>query len=203
MSGMKRLELTDALELCRRLPVKYAAIAAIGVPTGCRISEITALRRRDLIDSATGELRETVAFLKLKARKGPKSRKMTIPATWRKFIVRHLNAEAERGHTGPEEFVFRGQNGKALSRLAVYRFFRETLGPEHGTHWMRKTFAYEMFRHFQRRTPGDPLRALELTRRALGHERIETTVRYLGIDESAITDAQNEVFNTGREEDVR
>lgn len=195
MPGMKRLELAAALELCRRLPVKYAAIVAIGVPTGCRISEITALRRRDLID-ARGCFREEIAFLRLKARRGPRTRKIGIPEKWRIFVVRHLEQEAERGHTGPDEFVFRGKNGKALSRLTVYSFFRGILGPGHGTHWMRKTFAYEMFREFMSRYATDPLRALELTRLSLGHEQLQTTIRYLGIDENAIAEVQNEVFNS-------
>ena len=196
MSGMRKISLRDAAAVCARSPVKYAAIVAIGATTGCRISEITALRRRDLIDPETGKFREVVAFLKLKSRRGPRTRKMTIPPRWRKFVIRHLAAEADRGHTRPDEFVFRGQHGKPLSRIAVYRYFRDRLGSGFGTHWMRKTFAYEMFQHFLKQNSSDPMRALELTRRALGHARIDTTVKYLSIDDIAITDAQNAVFNS-------
>lgn len=195
MAGMRRIELAEAFRLCGRIPAKYAALAAIGVTTGCRISELLALRRGDLIDPRTGRMRPVVAFLKLKARSGAKTRKLTIPERWAGFVEIHLNAEAERGHTGADEFVFRGQHGNPLSRISVYGYFRALLGPGHGTHWMRKTFAYEMFRHLLGESPGDPMRALELTRRALGHERIDTTVRYLGIDESDISRAQSEVFN--------
>ena len=70
----------------------------------------------------------------------------------------------------------------------------KSLGRGYGTHWMRKTFAYEMFYHFLDEKNSDPMRALELTRQALGHERIDTTVKYLGIVESDVRDAQNAVF---------
>ena len=195
MAGMRRIELKEALSLCGELPVKYAALVAIGVTTGCRISEITALRRRDLIDER-GNFREEIAFLRLKSRRGPKTRRASIPEAWRIFVIRLLEAESERGRSKPDDYVFRGKNGRPLSRLAAYRYFRERLGAGHGTHWMRKTFAYEMFRCFMSRYATDPLRALDLTRRTLGHEQIQTTICYLGIDECEIAEVQKEVFNT-------
>lgn len=192
--GMKALNLTAAVRLIEELPPKYAAIAAIGVTTGCRITEILSLRRFDLI-TKDGAMKDRISFLKLKAGGGIKSRKLAIPASWQGHIIRHLNIEADRGYVRPDDLVFRGQRGKRLSRLTVYQVFRTRLGAGYGTHWMRKTFAGEMFRYFLSQNSTDPMRALELTRRALGHERIDTTIRYLGINEQCIDDAQSAVFN--------
>ena len=194
MPGMKRLELAEVARRIGQMPLKYAAIVAIGVPTGCRISEILPLRRRDLIESET--FREIIAFDKLKSRGGAKHRKMTVPGEFRQTLIRWLNAEADRGFCRPDDWVFRGTGGKHLSRHTVYNFFRAALGGGYGTHWMRKTFAWELFNYYLEQNRADPMRALELTRQALGHARIDTTVKYLGIMEASIYDAQNAIFAT-------
>lgn len=51
MPGMKSLPLPEVTALMDKLPVKYRAIIAIGVTTGCRITEILSLRRFDLLTS--------------------------------------------------------------------------------------------------------------------------------------------------------
>lgn len=192
MAGMHSLPLDKLDRLLQDLPEKYAAIAAIGVTTGCRISEILALRRFDLLDP-DGFFRSRIAFLKLKAGKVT-HRKMRIPSRYRAYVIRHLQHEEERGWERPDDFVFRGKNGKHLSRLACYAVFRAHLGGGYGTHWMRKTFAQEVFRYLLREYPGDPMRALEITRKALGHARIDTTIKYLGIEEDQIDAAQESIF---------
>ena len=63
---------------------------------------------------------------------------------------------------------------------------------------MRKTFAQEIFKFFLEDNIKDPMRALELTRRALEHARLDTTVKYLGINENALKKAQNTVFSRER-----
>lgn len=192
---MKALPLPEVLKLLDKLPVKYQALCAIGVTTGCRITEILQLRRFDLL-TPDGKLKERIAFLRLKSRgAGSLHRKLGIPLAYRPYILRHLIREEEKGYDRPDDIVFRGRRGKPLSRLTVYHLFREKLGEGYGTHWMRKTFAQELFRYFIRANPADPMRALELTRRALGHARLDTTVKYLGITEQSIEDAQNAIFN--------
>lgn len=197
MPGMRSLPLPEVVRLLSKLPGKYAAVAAIGVTTGCRITEILSLRRFDLL-TPDGRLKERIAFLKLKAAKKTKKvthRKLAIPEAYRPYILRHLVSEERRGYDRPDDLVFRGQLGKALSRRTAYRIFRDYLGEGYGTHWMRKTFAQELFRYFIKQNMSDPMRALELTRQALGHARIDTTVKYLGITETAIDDAQKAIFN--------
>lgn len=192
MAGMRSIPLPDVLELLRSLPVKYAAIVAIGVTTGCRISELLALRRFDLIDR-DGNFRDRISFLLLKKKKTV-HRKLRIPNDFRPFVAEHLNRDARKGYDRPDQYVFRGKCGRHLTRQTVYRVFRQILGEGHGTHWMRKTFAQLIFHFFLRDNPADPMRALELTRKALAHERIDTTVKYLGITEEAIDTAQNAIF---------
>ena len=195
MPGMKALPLPEVLQLLDKLPLKYQALCAIGVTTGCRITEILKLRRFDLL-TREGKLKDHIAFLKLKTKSGRiMHRKIAIPEAYRPYIMRHLLREEEKGYDRPDDIVFRGHRGSPLSRVTAYHIFREKLGEGYGTHWMRKTFAKEMFEFFMRQNTKDPMRALELTRKALGHARLDTTVRYLGITEESIEAAQNAIFN--------
>ena len=197
MPGMRSLPLPEVSSLLSKLPPKYRAIVAIGVTTGCRITEILSLRRFDLL-TREGKLRDRIAFLKLKSKSAAAvHRKMSIPESWRPYVLDHLVREEEKGYDRPDDLVFRGRLGRPLSRLTVYHMFRDLLGDGYGTHWMRKTFAQELFRYFIRENPGDPMRALELTRRALGHARLDTTVKYLGITDENIEAAQRAVFERG------
>lgn len=205
MPGMRSVPLPEVLELLDGLPPKWACLVAIGVSTGCRITELLLLQRHDLL-TAEGSIKEEISFIKLKSKKKRKGseekkvvhRKLSIPPDFRSYVLRHLREEELRGYDMPGDFVFRGKHGKSLSRHTCYNKFRALLGGGHGTHWMRKTFAQELFRYLLEENPADPMRALELTRQALDHERIDTTVRYLGINETAITKAQNSIFSKER-----
>ena len=194
MPGMRSVPLGEVNGCLAGMPVKYQALAAIGVTTGCRITEILNLQRSDLL-TPDGALKERIAFDKLKTRTGVKHRFFAIPGPYRPYVTRHLRREEEKGYDRPDDLVFRGKNGRPLSRSSAYNFFRAQMGNGYGTHWMRKTFAQEMFRWFLRERPDDPMRALELTRQCLGHARIDTTVKYLGIQDAEISQAQAAVFS--------
>ena len=199
MPGMNNLPLPEVLHLLDELPAKYACLAAIGVTTGCRITELLLLQRHDLLNK-DGLIKPEIAFVKLKSGEGDKvvHRKLSIPEEYHKFVYAHLLKEEQRGYDMPNDWVFRGQQGKQLSRHTAYNTFRRILGSGYGTHWMRKTFAQEIFKFFLEDNIKDPMRALELTRRALDHKRLDTTVKYLGINENALKKAQNTVFSRER-----
>lgn len=196
---MNSVPLPEVLHLLDELPEKYACLAAIGVTTGCRITELLLLQRHDLLNKE-GIIKPEIAFVKLKSREENKvvHRKLSIPEDYHRYIYDHLSAEEQRGYDMPNDWVFRGQNGKPLSRHTAYNTFRRILGSGYGTHWMRKTFAQEIFKFFLEDNIKDPMRALELTRRALEHARLDTTVKYLGINENALKKAQNTVFSRER-----
>lgn len=205
---MKSIPLKEVLELLDTLPGKWACLAAIGVSTGCRITELLMLQRHDLLDPE-GAIKEEISFVKLKSReknaKGERKivhRKLSIPPDFHKYVIRHLAEEEQRGYDMPGDYVFRGKHGKSLSRHTCYNKFRSLLGSGHGTHWMRKTYAQELFRFLLKQNTSDPMRALCLTQKALDHSRIDTTVRYLGINEENLTNAQNEIFNIKRIKDA-
>ena len=192
MSGMKRIELSAVRGIILRWPLKYAALASIGVTTGCRVSEILRLKRKDVIES--GAIRERIGFIKLKTKKAEK-REMTIPAgCFRDAVLRYVRWEADHGRFDPEEYLFPGRCEGHLSRHRCYNFFYRTLGPGHGTHWMRKTFAHEYFRYLLQKYKGDYMMAVRGTQEALGHSSLEHTILYLGLNVDTITETQKAIF---------
>lgn len=197
MPGMKSMPLPAVLEVLEKMSSKFAALAAIGVTTGCRISEILSLKRSDLV-SDTGEIKERVKFIKLKTQNEKAARTLLIPEDFQIYIIRHLQEEAVRGYELKSDWVFRGSCGGHLKRQAVYNTFRRVLGKGYGTHWMRKTFAQELYKFFLNENPSDSLRALDLTRQALGHSHIDTTIKYLGIEFELIDNAQKSIFTFER-----
>lgn len=194
MPGMKSIPLREVLQILENFSPKYAALAAIGVTTGCRISELLSLKHADLLDN-NGNIRDRVKFVKLKSKKeNTQFRQLIIPADFQSYILRHLQAERQKGYELNTDWVFRGAKNRPLNRQAVYLTFRQTLGNGYGTHWMRKTFAQELYKFFLQENPNDSLRALDLTRQALGHSKIDTTIKYLGIEYSLIDNAQKSIF---------
>lgn len=194
---MKSIPLPEVLAALEKMSAKYAALAAIGVTTGCRISELLSLRRGDLVNES-GALKEHVKFVKLKARSDHASRTLLIPPDFQGYIVSHLLDESRKGYEMAADYVFRGANRQPLQRQAVYNTFRRLLGKGYGTHWMRKTFAQELYKYFLEENPSDSLRALDLTRQALGHKQIDTTIKYLGLEYALIDTAQKSIFSVKR-----
>ena len=189
---MKSITLALAEDKFSLWPKKYTALAAIGIATGCRISEMLHLKRVDIL-TRQGKFRKGIKFPQLK-KKRQAFRQIEIPKELQEYILELLNEEAQKGYERPDDYVFRGQMGKPLSRYTAYRFFRRELGPKHGTHWMRKTFSQLLYKHYLKKFRGHQIHAVELVREALGHVRIDTTIRYLGLDDNLLSEAQSQIF---------
>ena len=248
MAKMKPQTLERCIEICDTLPVKYSALAALGISTGGRIAEILTLRRRDLITDS-GDLREEIQILQVKQKRkastyqqikdltaqvqqmqseiirlqnvkinmfgedignpprkpAPRSqpkqparryRTLAMPAELAGYIIAHLNADARRGYIRPDDYVFRGRNpGTPLNTRAAYRAFTRHLGAGYGTHWLRKSYAHLMYDLFKDKYGGDSYRAAREVQQLLGHKSIETTARYLCLDNTTRAETVRDFFH--------
>jgi integrase/recombinase XerC len=158
-AGLVAVEGDDALS------VRDRAMLELFYSSGLRLSELTGLRWGDL-DLTGGEVRVL-----------GKGQKMRIVPVGR-FAVEALRALAAAGGAGPEQHVFKGRAGAAISPRAVQLRFKQ-LAMRQGSmkrihpHLMRHTFASHMLE-----SSGD-LRAVQ---ELLGHADIATTQIYTHLD---------------------
>jgi integrase/recombinase XerC len=158
-AGLVTVEGDDALS------VRDRAMLELFYSSGLRLSELTGLHWGDL-DLDGGEVRVL-----------GKGRKLRIVPVGR-FAVEALRALAAEGGAGPEQPVFKGRAGAAISSRAVQLRFKQ-LALRQGSmkrihpHLLRHTFASHMLE-----SSGD-LRAVQ---ELLGHADIATTQIYTHLD---------------------
>jgi integrase/recombinase XerC len=158
-AGLVAVEGDDALS------VRDRAMLELFYSSGLRLSELTGLRWGDL-DLTGGGVRVL-----------GKGQKLRIVPVGR-FAVEALRTLAATGGAGPDQHVFKGRTGGAISPRAVQLRFKQ-LALRHGSmkrihpHLMRHTFASHMLE-----SSGD-LRAVQ---ELLGHADIATTQIYTHLD---------------------
>ncbi len=190
MNGMRPLEPGEVERVRAALRVgplglRNLALLAIGVNAGFRISESLSLDVGDVLGEGGGlRSKVTVARLAMKGRR--EARSVVINPDLAAALTAYVRQRQAAGTLirGPL-FVTPALN--RLTRGAAWQALRngyvraglEPLGL--GTHALRKTFATRIFARFCiGRTPGE---AIRLTKEALGHASMDSTVHYLGFDQ--------------------
>jgi len=143
----------------------------IGIYSGLRISDILKLKVRDVKGKKTIKLRET---------KTGKEKMFPINAALQKELKAYCEDKKPYEYIVPK----RGQPGKAVGRDYAYRVIHEAgihFGLDNlGTHTMRKTFGY----HFYKKT-----KDVVLLMKIFNHTSESRTLRYIGIEQTAINEA--------------
>ena len=158
------------LQLSNR--VRDLALFDLAIDSKLRACDLTKLRVRDV---AHGSLISTRAIIMQQKTHNPVQFEITEPTRTA------LSKWIEEKHLQPEDYLFRSRI-RASSHLStrqyariVHRWVSEIgLDPgNYGTHTMRRTKASLIYHRTKN------LRAVQLL---LGHTRLESTVRYLGIE---------------------
>ncbi len=175
----------------------YCCLMSLLLNTGARISEVLTIRRRDLINK-NGEIVDVIKIIKLKTRGKKKIRTLPLQDIFKKYILDYLELQQMRGYEMPYDLVF-AINLKQLDRLDAYKELKKAykfLGfkKKHGTHAFRKTFVNKLYYFYRDVYPNDPLKVLQAIKQIVGHETIETTIKYLP-EETTPEDAINNIFN--------
>lgn len=153
-------------EECERNKVMFL----FGIYVGIRISDILALRVRDVRDKSYVAIREI---------KTGKERRFPINEELRPTLNRYIKGKADY------EWLFPSRQGdKAISRYQAYNILAKAgdkFGLEHiGTHTLRKTFGY----HYYQQTHD-----IVTLQKIFNHSDFHITMRYIGIEQDAINES--------------
>ena len=166
----------DIGDYLKTIDYKWFVMYSIGIYSGLRISDILALKVRDVKGKKEIRIGHEI---KTNTRKKDK-----------KWLIFPINAKLEKvlniytKDRKPWEWLIPNKNGAKVSRIYAYKIIHNAglkFGLENlGTHTMRKTFGY----HFYLQT-----KDLVLLMKILNHTDESKTLRYIGIEQSTINEA--------------
>lgn len=157
-------QVTLMMKYLRERSERDALMFAMGVYAGLRISDILALRVRDVQGKSDLVIRE------LKTRK---SKLMPINPKLKRMIA-HYIAEMEA-----HDYLFQSRQGtnRPITRVRAYQILREAADALHidsiGTHSLRKTFGYHIYRESK---------DIGMLQDMFNHSTPYVTLRYIGIN---------------------
>ncbi|MDR0294344.1 MAG: tyrosine-type recombinase/integrase [Oscillospiraceae bacterium] len=157
----------------RRGQIRNYALFAMGVHTALRVSDLLALRWKDVYDFTRQRARESVTLTEGKT---GKHKVVALNKTAAEALEELLGAARGPGGNG---YVFesRRDSGRAISRVQAYRIIRDgasAVGLDGGIscHSLRKTFGYHSWRRGV-----SPAVIMDI----YNHSSFRVTQRYLGI----------------------
>jgi site-specific recombinase XerD len=190
MSGCRALTDEEIVLVRRSFGGEFArrdeALFMLGVKAGFRISELIAIRVKDVVQY--GKIADRVEVSRQHMKGKQHSRSVPIHADARESLARWLPILQARleGVLPGETPVFCSRvkdTQTGLPREQGWRILKEAfdtneLSGKLATHSLRKTFAV----HVHAAYDGD----LRKTQRALGHHNINSTLHYLALDEAEV-----------------
>ncbi len=154
----------------------YSLLFTYGINTGLRISDILALRFEDILD----ERKRVKSSFDVIEQKTGKKRKIVINDSVREMLDLFLKSTDRRAG-----YIFSRNNGeKPITRAAVWhtlnKYAKEAgLKGQIGTHTLRKTFGYQLYK-----------KGIDITRiqYLFNHSSPKVTLRYIGITQEEVDD---------------
>lgn len=202
---MQALSIASVNEILPSLCQRDKCLIVLGLCTGARISELLQLKMKDfqyhglardktLTENSSVIVRHQILKKRNKTETGeskPVYTEKNIPVDlYKKFIAPHLSNLVING-ADRDSYLFSSRKNKPLSRVTIYRYFRDLFGNGYGTHCLRKTYAKGLYNKHRKRGFSSFESAYKV-RAELGHRYVETTAKYLGIDEEDNDIAKNE-----------
>jgi integrase len=178
-----------------RWAARNRAVFVLGVRTGYRVSEILSLNVSDVIDEDNRLLDEIeVRRANMKGKKTSRAVAVhpELVEELRKYLA-WLDSKCLNHSSLP---LFPDQHGKALNRKEYWRVVKgaarraglQTRGIS--THTMRKSFATWIHGHFlSARESGERLDPIFEVQAALGHTKVDSTIKYLRRDKTRLANA--------------
>jgi integrase len=170
---IKDLKKIQAIKvLLRSANLRDEAMFVLGINTALRIGDLLALKVGDVL----GEKRKILDTVEIQEQKTSKIKQFQLNKSVKETLSNYLKT---RPDSTPDEPLFPSRNGGGhLCRWRARRILHEAgeaVGLDKiGTHSLRKTFGY----HVYRKTGGN----LGLVQKLLNHATSGDTLRYIGID---------------------
>ncbi|AMP06138.1 tyrosine-type recombinase/integrase [Collimonas pratensis] len=194
-------------ELLAKLPPPYDLMARWQLYTGLRVSELLRLKRNEVagLDTSSFKIIEVL-------RKGRKDGYVIAPASLLDetlgYIESYRHAWLERarraGRASDYSELFINSRGSRASKNAYQRVIQKSglaSGIRATTHLLRATFACMLLARLEQMASGGvAINPLLIVKVLMGHERIETTDRYLRaivVDADSIKQALDGLFPEG------
>jgi integrase len=170
---IKNLEKIQAIKvLLHNSNLRDETLFVLGINTALRIGDLLSLKMRDVVD----ETRQILDAAEVQEQKTQKRKYFPLNQSVKETLACYL--ETRRCDDLDEPLFPSKRKGAPLSRWRARRILHaagEAVGLNRiGTHSLRKTFAY----HVYRRTGGN----LGLVQKLLNHTSSADTLRYIGID---------------------
>jgi integrase len=187
MKGCRPLTDAEVALLSRSFGGTYAlrdrAWFILGLKTGFRIAELLSLRLGDVWQY--GRVVEQLTVRRAHMKQQREGRTVPVHPVAQAALAAWVGQLRQQPGVTAQTFVFRSRKGgnRPISPVQAWRILREACAANEltgrlGTHCMRKTFAQKVYHHLG----FDLIR----TKRALGHQQIGTTERYLSFAEAEI-----------------
>lgn len=165
------------------------ALFVLGIKAGFRISELLSLQVKQVWQFGKIVDRVEVPRRHMKGGKAGKASSRSVPlhpearaalSVWLERLQRQMGGELP-----PETYVFKSRTGenRPISRVQAWRilhavYTEHQLPGKVACHTLRKTFAMRVHAYYH----GDLLK----TQKALGHVNINSTIKYLALDEAEV-----------------
>ncbi|EMS70056.1 tyrosine-type recombinase/integrase [Ruminiclostridium cellobioparum] len=158
---------------------KYGLLFKFGLNTGLRISDILAVKVKDILNEK-GEYRD---YLILKEMKTGKEKKIKLNDALRK----NINSYLKNSSIKYDSYLFSSQKGGYIGRIQAYRVLKEAAMfcnvENFGTHSLRKTWGYWTY-NMSKYNVG-------LIMDTFNHSSQSITLRYIGINQ----DQKDELYS--------
>lgn len=164
------------------------ALFVTGINVGLRISDLLSLRFKDIFNE-DGSVKDHILIKEKKTRKTNKHRAIGLSKRAEEAIIAYRNSLS---NYDPELYIFRNESrafkytgkNEPMTRQGLYTVLDRTwkdlgLTTRHGTHLLRKTFAYQVLTGTN--DPFERSRRLEMLMRMFNHSSIRVTLAYAGI----------------------
>jgi len=155
------------------------ALFTIGINTGLRASDLLSLRYRDVLTPEE----DVKSVLEVVERKTKKHRRIRLGIKPRKALQSLLPADMDDLDT--DAYLFPSRKGGRMSVQRLHQLVNEWtdgagIAGHFGTHSLRKTYGYM---HYKQGTD------IVLLMKAFGHSSQSTTLRYIGIEQEKVDEA--------------